>query len=105
MLLKRGYLDSSRECFMEANIDNHNWIAKIFQLKMSEKFPTILEYPSELSMLWMKAGRFEKAEKLLRNIEKIWPKASLEKCFLGLDLKLKNLKKKEGWMFRLTRFK
>ena len=52
-----------------------------------------MEYPSELSRLLMMTGRFEKAEKVLRKLVERWPNAELEKCLLGLDLKLKNIKK------------
>ena len=60
---------------------------------MSDKFSSIMEYPSELSRLLMMTGRFEKAEKVLRKLVERWPNAELEKCLLGLDLKLKNIKK------------
>ena len=71
---------------------------------MTQKFASILEYPSELARLLMQTGRFEKAEKVLRNVEKIWPNAPVEKCLLGLDLKLKNLRKKDGEINEITYF-
>ena len=71
---------------------------------MTEKFASILEYPSELARLLMQTGRFEKAEKVLRNVEKIWSNAPVEKCLLGLDLKLKNLRKKDGEINEKTYF-
>ena len=63
---------------------------------MTQKFASNLEYPSELARLLIQTGRFEKAEKVLRNVEKIWPSARMEKCLLGLDLKLKNLREIDG---------
>jgi hypothetical protein len=55
---------------------------------MCEKFPASLEYPSELSRLLMKRGRFDKAEAVLRKISKDWPHAKEERCLLALNSKL-----------------
>ena len=63
---------------------------------MASKFPRILEYPSELSKLLMMRGHWEKAETVLRNVEKIWPNSKLEKCLLALCVGLKRLKTNKG---------
>jgi hypothetical protein len=75
-----------------------------FQEKMMSKFPRILENPSELSRLLMMRGRWEKAETVLRNVEKIWPNSKMEKCLLGLCLGLKRLKTNKGTLDHLSRF-
>ena len=65
-------------------------------VRMWEKFPQNLEYPSELARLLMMQGHWDKAEKVLRTILDQWTNPKLEKCLLGLCLKMKNLQLNQG---------
>lgn len=67
-------------------------------VKMWEKFPQNLEYPSELARLMMMQGQWEKAEKVLRTILGQWKNPQLEKCLLGFCLKMKNLQLNQGML-------